>query len=233
MHIRESLAKHTLMMKCIILACGWNSLLFEVGILYRRFPQWKCFECDFRLRFSKPIMQAGICGQPLITALYCLSGKSFLIFECRAIMLFRDFYFWHRLISVMTHSLGHWSTWWSFKTINWIQWWIVVKSVGIHGSLSLLFVMKKVMVWHFVSNSLIRLWVMTALIVMLPLKFFWWKFLCNLIDVCWTGINILGRWWLWELLTLLSVWALSKASLLMAFLAIQVLLLPQSVVAHP
>jgi hypothetical protein len=41
----------------------------------------------------------------------------------------------------------------------------VMKTVGSHGSSSLLFLMKLLMVWHFVSNSHK---VMTALIVMLP-----------------------------------------------------------------
>jgi hypothetical protein len=45
------------------------------------------------------------------------------------------------------------------------QWWELMKSVGSHGSSSLLFMMK-VMVCHFVSNSHE---VMTALIVMLPI----------------------------------------------------------------
>jgi hypothetical protein len=45
-------------------------------------------------------------------------------------------------------------------------WWKLMKSVGSHGSLSLLFVME-VTVWHFVTNSHK---VMTALIVVLPLE---------------------------------------------------------------
>jgi len=44
--------------------------------------------------------------------------------------------------------------------------WKLMNSVGSHGSLSLLFVMKVMMVCHFVSNSHE---VMTALIVVLPI----------------------------------------------------------------
>jgi hypothetical protein len=54
-----------------------------------------------------------------------------------------------------------------------------MKSVGSHGSLSLLFVMK-VMVRHFVSNSDE---VMTTLIVVFPLKCCCGDFLCDLIDI--------------------------------------------------
>jgi hypothetical protein len=52
--------------------------------------------------------------------------------------------------------------------------WELMKSVGSHGSLSLLFVMN-MMVWHLVSDPYK---VMTVLIVMLSSKF-----LCNLIDM--------------------------------------------------
>jgi hypothetical protein len=55
--------------------------------------------------------------------------------------------------------------------------WELMNSVGSHGSLSPLFMMK-VMVCHFVSDSPE---VMTALIVMLLLILLW-RFLCNFIN---------------------------------------------------
>jgi hypothetical protein len=55
----------------------------------------------------------------------------------------------------------------------------LMKSVGSHGSSSLL-LMIKVMVWDFVSDSHK---VKTALILVLPCKLLLWNFLCNLIDM--------------------------------------------------
>jgi hypothetical protein len=62
----------------------------------------------------------------------------------------------------------------------WNQW------CSSHGSLWLLFVMKKVMiVWHFVRDSHK---VMTVLVVLLPCNFLLWRFLCILIS------SILSHW---------------------------------------
>ncbi len=50
-----------------------------------------------------------------------------------------------------------------------------------HGSLSLLFVMKVMTVWHFVSDSHK---VMTAVLAVFAFKFLLWRrFLCNFIDI--------------------------------------------------
>jgi hypothetical protein len=58
------------------------------------------------------------------------------------------------------------SFWEDYYMLIYTHCWELMNSVGSHGSLSLLFMMKVMMVCHFVSDSRE---VMTALIVMLPL----------------------------------------------------------------
>jgi hypothetical protein len=69
------------------------------------------------------------------------------------------------------------SFWEDYYMLIYTHCWELMNSVGSHGSLSPLFMMK-VMVCHFVSDSPE---VMTALIVMLLLILLW-RFLCNFIN---------------------------------------------------
>jgi hypothetical protein len=60
--------------------------------------------------------------------------------------------------------------------------WELMKSVGRHSSLSLLFVMK-LMVWHFVSTTLTRLDMTYDCILCHVILKLLWRFLCNFVNM--------------------------------------------------